>query len=104
MLESLNESTGSNYAKRDGSADRLWLTQRTKVNPWDHRTPSDDASEQPGEPSPNDDQMALATPLAPMISQADTLRLETHRGDEVINPFERLIEHQLNRRPLDKVE
>jgi hypothetical protein len=101
MLETLHDSTGTNYAKRDGSADRLWLTQRTKVNPWDRRATSDEQSARSDEPAPDEGQPAAAQPAAPMISQADSLRLETGRAGAVSNPFERLIEHQLQKRPVN---
>lgn len=91
MPDLTNESTGVNYAKRDASAERLWLTQRTKVNPWDHRTPSDDdgGPADRGTGNPGKDH----APAAPMISQVDTLALDGNGEDPPPNPFEVLLKH-----------
>ncbi|MDB5099666.1 MAG: hypothetical protein JWM80_4087 [Cyanobacteria bacterium RYN_339] len=94
MPDLANESTGVNYAKKDASAERLWLTQRTKANPWDHRTESDDdaPADQQGQ---QDQAQAEGRPAkGPMISQKDTLALEDSREAPLENPFEALIEHQ----------
>src|ERR1035437_2363339 len=94
MVDLTHESTPSGYARRDPSADLLWLTQRTKVNPWEGRASSEhgpDSKNDPGE-RPSEATPALAVP---MIGQADTLRLESTQDQELLNPFEKLIEHQL---------
>lgn len=94
MPDVTNESTGVNYAKRDASAERLWLTQRTKANPWEHRT-STDEEEQPGKQGQGGPADAEARPQpGPMISQEDTLKLDGSREAPLENPFEVLIRHQ----------
>lgn len=93
MLDPMNESTGTNYAKRDGASDLLWTTQRSKVNPWEHRGQSDSDGQ---EHSRGRERPAPAgTDASPMIGQHDTLKLDPGVPDEVPNPFEKLIEHQL---------
>jgi hypothetical protein len=88
MPDPTNESTGVNYAKRDASAERLWLTQRTKANPWEHRASSEEDA-----PAGNQGQPAETQgrpPAAPMIPQKDSLALEA----PLENPFEVLIKHR----------
>src|SRR4051794_11336868 len=94
MPDPTNDSTGVNYAKRDASAERLWLTQRTKANPWDHRAQSDEDAPE-GKQGQEGAAQADGRPLKPpMISQQDTLALDDSRDHPLENPFEVLIEHQ----------
>ena len=98
MLDPVNETTGAKLAKRDSSAGRLWTTQRTQVNPWDERAPSHESAQERDEPKENSAQGVSPALATPMISQEDTLAIEGGREQEVFNPFERLIEHQLHLR------
>lgn len=89
MVDPVFESTGANYAKRDESADRLWLAQRTRVNARNARQSNEQGGdrrndEQPGKPS--------GTSAGPMISQKDTLTLESIQEETFQNPFESLLE------------
>jgi hypothetical protein len=95
MTDPTNESTRANYAQQDGSARRLWETQRRKANPWEHRGQQLAGDE--AEAASPDDPAGTASPEAEpdtLIPQQDRLRL--HRpNQQVENPFERLIEHTL---------
>ena len=100
MPDPAHESTGVNYAKKDASAERLWLTQRTKANPWDQQRASSDEDQPSGQPPADGSSEANAGFIkTPMISQQDTLALDASRETPLENPFEALIEHQRNQRP-----
>jgi hypothetical protein len=96
MTDPMNESTRANYAQQDGSARRLWDTQRRKANPWEHRGQQLDGDEAQA-PSTEEQGAQAKADAEPdtLIPQQDRLRL--HRpNQEVENPFERLIEHTLH--------
>ena len=97
MPDPTNDSTGVNYARKDASAERLWLTQRTKANPWDHRAQSDEDDVPQGKPQAGDAKPEAPSHKAPMISQEDTAAFQ--REAPLENPFESLIEHRRQQKP-----
>jgi len=98
MLESASDAKPSNYSRGDESARRLWLTQRTKANPWDQRTPNPE-EESAGNTAKGDGQALQARtpdPAAPtLISQTDRLSLHPLGPQPIENPFASLIVNRL---------
>jgi hypothetical protein len=94
MLEPTNELTPRNYSREDESARRLWLTQRTKANPWEGRRPPDeetpDAAPEVRDAVPVEAQAGVA-----VISQTDALLLEASK-EALSDPFASLIVKRLN--------
>ena len=94
MLDPSGDVKRSAYSREDDSARRLWLTQRTKANPWEHR--SADAEEEQAT-SPLVREIAARAPEAPptLISQQDQLSLQVHESELVENPFAKLVVHRI---------
>jgi hypothetical protein len=94
MLEPTNELTPRNYSREDESARRLWLTQRTKANPWEGRRPPDEdnpgAASEVREPASEVPETAAA-----VIPQTDALLLEASK-EALSDPFASLIVKRLN--------
>lgn len=93
MLDAAGDAKHANYSREDDSARRLWLTQRTRANPWEHRTPSGE------DPDPRDAlvrEIAGRKPELPetMIGQADTLSLAVNEAPPP-NPFATLVVNRL---------
>ena len=93
MLEPSGDAKHSTYSREDDSARRLWLTQRTKANPWEHRTPDAEDEQAAGK-------LAAAAAKAPealptLIAQKDRLSLQVHEADVVENPFAKLVVHRI---------
>lgn len=92
MLEPSGDAKRSAYSREDDSARRLWLTQRTKANPWEHRTkdPEDDEAQ-----APLVREIAATAPEPPprtTIGQTDRLKLEASLGTQIVeNPFAKLV-------------
>ena len=96
MLDSTGDAKRSNYSREDDSARRLWLTQRTKANPWDHRAsnPEEDDTR-----SPQVREIAARAPeqaVPNLIAQTDRLSLEAGYNQPMENPFAKLILSRLN--------
>jgi len=97
MVDAVNESTSANYARRDAQADRLWLSQRTKVNPWG-RQASEQGDSEEREPDAEPEQKPAKPGTVTLIAQDDTLALhQSQPSTEVYNPFARLLGH--NKQP-----
>ncbi len=99
MLDPSGDAKPANYSREDDSARRLWLTQRTKANPWDHRTDNPDGESAPA--------VQAASAIAPreaaaptLIPQQDQLQLEVRSAQQVENPFARLVLHRRTMREL----
>ncbi|MEB3328870.1 MAG: hypothetical protein VKQ33_06525 [Candidatus Sericytochromatia bacterium] len=94
MLEPTNELSPRNYSREDESARRLWLTQRTKANPWEGRRPPDEEEERPDS---EDGEVPAAAPVPQpaVISQTDALRLE-RSSEGPADPFAALIIRRMN--------
>lgn len=92
MLEPSSDAKRSAYSREDDSARRLWLTQRTKVNPWEHRTPEgeDEQAQRPAAPASGG-----TGPLPTLIAQQDRLSLQAREAGRVENPFETLVVNRI---------
>lgn len=90
MLDPSGDTKRSTYSREDDSARRLWLTQRTKANPWDHRS-NDAEDEQPVSSLVRE--IAARAPEASktLIHQRDRLSLDTQGPQLVENPFAKLV-------------
>ena len=100
MLDPASDAKRSTYSREDDSTRRLWLTQRTKANPWDHRTPNPE-EEAAGQPQPQAPASPGRTPEPgppTLIAQADRLSLNPVGPQPIDNPFASLI---INRLGLD---
>lgn len=95
MLEPTGDAKRSNYSREDDSARRLWLTQRTKANPWEHRSSNPEEEETR---SPQVREIAGRKPEpAPLtlIAQTDRLSLQPLGPQPIENPFASLIVNRL---------
>lgn len=96
MLEPSGDAKRSAYSREDDSARRLWLTQRTKANPWEHRSkdPEDEEAQ-----APLVREIAARAPEKPArttIGQTDRLKLDAPVGTQVVeNPFAKLVLNRL---------
>lgn len=90
MLEPSGDAKRSAYSREDDSARRLWLTQRTKANPWEHRS-NDAADEQPASSLAREIAAHAPEAVNTLISQRDRLSLEIQGPQLVENPFAKLV-------------
>jgi hypothetical protein len=76
----------------------LWLTQRTKANPWDQRTPNPE-EESAGNNAKSEGQapqVPMREPAPPtLIGQTDRLSLHPLGPQPIENPFASLIVNRL---------
>lgn len=92
MLDPANELSPRNYSREDESARRLWLTQRTKANPWTGRTPDEEEDEDP-EGRRRRPARPVFEQTETVIEQTDELALEASQPPS-LNPFDRLLIHR----------
>lgn len=95
MLDPASDAKRSNYSREDDSTRRLWLTQRTKANPWDHR--SSNPEEEAPNPTPGQAPQGRKPEPAPptLIGQTDRLSLNPIGPQPIENPFASLIVNRL---------
>ncbi len=90
MLEPSGDTKRSAYSREDDSARRLWLTQRTKANPWDQRS-NESEDEQPTSALVREIAARAPETLQTLIGQRDRLSLDAKGPQLVENPFAQLV-------------